>query len=261
MPLAYSPETSETSQPVLRQAPAKKLRNVACCNRVYVDEDGVISMSLRDQTVLGSVLITAYFAYIGYHGCTSGQTKCDSEHFPMISYFLKMPFYSRIFCLLSTYLCLTCIMGNIRVVYAVLYTPTKNANDGSNDTLYYFGLVGCITLPLVGYFDEDTYSLCHSILAVTFFICMSTYIFWLNSLMNKYKDQLTPAQAAIVPRLNKVTAAIIAAAVSFVTSYLVYGTAKPYFAYLEWTVTILLLNYFVIVSFDNDFYQSVKKIN
>lgn len=62
-----------------------------------------------------------------------------------------------------------------------------------------------------------------------------------------------------MPSINNVTNAIIAAVTSFITSYLIWGTAKPYFAYLEWTGTFLLLNFFVFACFDNDYYSSVKQ--
>lgn len=106
----------------------------------------------------------------------------------MISDFLKMPFYDRIFCLLSTFMCLTCMLGNIRAVHAVLYTPSQNAADGSNDILFYCGLAATIALPMVGYFDEDTYKTLHVVFAVTFFAGYTIYAFWVKALMNKYKD-------------------------------------------------------------------------
>jgi hypothetical protein len=244
--------------PVLRQAP-KRVRSTGCCNKLYIDDDGVVSLSLRDMSIFGCLLVTVFLVYIGYVGCTTGQAVCNDDHFPMISDFLKMPFYDRIFCLLTTFLCLTCMSGNIRVVYSVLAVPSQQAGDWQNDVLLVCGIVASFALPLVGYFDEDSAHTTHVICAMTFFVGYTVYAFWVCSLMNKYKAQLTPAQQATIPALNKATAAITAAVVSFATSYVIYGTAHPYFAYLEWTVTILLLNFFLIVSFDNDFYSSVKE--
>ena len=225
---------------------------------MIIDDKGTINVSLRDQSIFACLSMTAFLVFIGAYGCYTGEAVCNSEHFPMISDFLKLPFYDRIFCLLSTFLCLSCMIGNIRAVYAMLYPVCDEAKDWSNDVLFWLGVVGAFALPMVGFFDETIHTI-HGASAVTFFITYTIYAFWLLSLMQKYKDSLTQDQQAIIPTLKMTTAAIIAAGVSFVTSYLIYGTAKPYFAYLEWTLTLLLINFFAFVSFDNDYYQSVHR--
>lgn len=245
------------SQPIIRPAP-RRLRGTGCCNRFIIDDNGTISISLRDQSIFACVSMTAFLVFIGTYGCYTGEAVCDDEHFPMISDFLKLQFYDRIFCLLSTFLCLSCMLGNIRAVYSMLYPICQQTKDSSNDILFWLGLVGSFALPMVGFFDE-TIRLIHGASAVTFFICYTAYAFWLLSLMNKYKDQLTVEQQSIIPTLKWTTGAIIAAGISFVTSYLIWGTVKPYFAYLEWTLTLLLINFFSFVSFDNDYYQSVHR--
>jgi hypothetical protein len=79
-----------------------------CCNKFYVDENGVIGLSLRDMTVFTCVFTTVFLTSILYLSCTDGTAVCSTSHLPMISDLIKLPFYDRIFCIAAMFFSLTC---------------------------------------------------------------------------------------------------------------------------------------------------------
>jgi hypothetical membrane protein len=77
---------------------------------------------------------------------------------------------------------------NIRAFYKALYGI---ASDKTNDILYCLGFLSCISLPLIGVFDEKDYKLEHGLSAIVFFLSCCAYIFWLARVMQKYKAQFS----------------------------------------------------------------------
>ena len=66
---------------------------------------------------------------------------------------------------------------NIRAVYK---TMDGIISTSSNDTMMILGLISCVSLPLIGLFDEGFGSI-HVSLAVIFFTSALIYEFWLTT--------------------------------------------------------------------------------
>ena len=66
---------------------------------------------------------------------------------------------------------------NIRAVYKALY---DKVSPSSNDTMLILGLVACISLPLIGLFDEVNYLMIHGAMAGLFFGSAMIYEIWLT---------------------------------------------------------------------------------
>ena len=90
----------QTQQPVAPRRPAKSL-----FEPFFVIEDGVISLSLKNLTVIGCLLISGSLLSMLYMTCTNGYLdKLDcTERLPMISDVICLPIYDRIFCILTIF--------------------------------------------------------------------------------------------------------------------------------------------------------------
>lgn len=69
--------------------------------KFFVIDKGVISFSLRDLTLIGCTLLSVSISYMLYEGCSKQMVKCTEDDLPVISRVLALPFFDRIFCLLS----------------------------------------------------------------------------------------------------------------------------------------------------------------
>ena len=98
----------------------------------------------------------------------------------MISDVICLPFYDRIFCLLSCFFTMACFQVDCRAFYKRLYGI---ASDCQNDTLLGLGIIASFALPLIGYFDEHTYGTIHGIMAVLFFGSVGIYAFIIGGVM------------------------------------------------------------------------------
>ena len=61
-------------------------------------------------------------------------------------------------------------------------------STGSNDTMMIFGVVACVSLPLIGLFDE-TFGGIHVGIAAVFFGAQFLYQHWLTTELQNHKDK------------------------------------------------------------------------
>mmetsp|Transcript_3547 Transcript_3547/g.2576 ORF Transcript_3547/g.2576 Transcript_3547/m.2576 type:complete len:121 (-) Transcript_3547:433-795(-) len=113
--MMYSPQCTCSSLP-----PTPKQKSRSCFNPFFYIENGIISLSLRDTTLIGCLLITVSLLYFLYATCTDGTFECSREHLPWISDTICLPFYDRIFCLFSTFMMYCCFQVDIRAFYHLL---------------------------------------------------------------------------------------------------------------------------------------------
>jgi len=187
--------------------------------------------------------------------CNQELVLCDLDLwiFPMISSVICLPFWDRIFCLLTVLFAWSVQLGNIRAMYKKLYGI---ADDCTNDALMFLGLISLITLPLIGYFDEHNYGHIHGPLAGVFFGCTGIYAYLLTGTMDKYKDKLPAEDQALVGTLKTIRMYMTISLLTLVVSILIMGSAllTPI---AEWAVGLLFLNFFAFVVFSNDFYATI----
>jgi hypothetical protein len=90
-------------QPVYDATMYQRKKGSSYFEKFFVLQDGIISLSLRDLTLIGCILITASLGYMLYDNCENQYVECSWEKgIPMISGIICLPIYDRVACLLFT---------------------------------------------------------------------------------------------------------------------------------------------------------------
>lgn len=88
-----------------------------------------------------------------------------------------MEMYDRTFILLTTIMSFGIQQVNARAYYKKLY---GKVSDRYNDFLLILALLACVSLPLIGVFDENKYLPIHLTCATTFFGSCGLYLILLG---------------------------------------------------------------------------------
>lgn len=105
--------------------------------------------------------------------CNDGtRPNCSLFDLPNISDLGRIHPWDRLYCLVMTFHCMTCLQSNVRAFYKLNY---DNEDQGTNRFLFWIGFIGTFLLPPVGYFDEKMVPILHPCLATGFFICFILY--------------------------------------------------------------------------------------
>ncbi len=224
--------------------------------KFFVIQEGVISLSLRDMTLIATLSITADLLINLYSACNTKQVECDFANgkIPMISGVICLPFWDRIFCLLTAFFAWTCHQVNIRANYKKMYGI---ATDCTNDTCMYLGIASVVSLPLIGFFDEHNFGICHGILAVTFFGCTGIYATMMARSMSKNKDKLPLADQNVVKTINVVSKLMMTCLATLAVSIALFGSNYWLTPAAEWATGILFLNFFSFLVYANPYYDSI----
>ena len=97
-----------TGQLVL--VPVKPHRQYRSCFKdFFIEEEGVISLSLKSLTILGSVITTCYLLFIAYYACyVRHDVNCEWKvRRPTISDIIMLPYYDRSWGIIVTFFSLT----------------------------------------------------------------------------------------------------------------------------------------------------------
>ena len=215
-------------------------------------EDGVISFSLKGMSILFSLLISVTLLYMLYASCSDGTFECDLKDFPMVSNVIALEMNTRIFLLLTCIFMFGVNQVNIRAFYKKLYGYISN---GHNDTIYYVGLVSLVTLPLIGIFDMHQWKTPHAILAVAFFGSFGAYAVMVSNAMYTNIDKFPSNQQQSIKTLKNSTTGLMISLGLLAVSALLHGPT-PLF---EWITVLYYLNFFAIMAFTNDFYDSIHE--
>jgi hypothetical protein len=168
---------------MVNMPPKAKYRS--CFRNFFVSQDGVISLSLKSLTLVGSISITVALLTMLFLACKNGQVKCDWRyHSPMVSDVICLPMMDRVWCILTTFFSLSVMQVNIRAEYKRLHGI---ASSKQNDHLIWIGAVTCISFPLIGYFDEHNYSTIHGLVSGTFFLATAAYGHKLSNQLWKHR--------------------------------------------------------------------------
>mmetsp|Transcript_224 Transcript_224/g.224 ORF Transcript_224/g.224 Transcript_224/m.224 type:complete len:107 (-) Transcript_224:84-404(-) len=103
----------------------------------------------------------------------------------MISDITCKPFYDRIFCIVTMFFSWTVFQADVRAFYHRL---NGIATQKQNDYLLGFGYIATFVMPLIGYFDEHTYSIIHVLCATSYFLFASLYAWLLCYVMDKNRS-------------------------------------------------------------------------
>ena len=102
--LIYEPnlQNYENINPCLCKCSKKKNHKGSIFSKWFVVEEGVISLSLKDFTVLFSLIVTLTLLMMLWQSCQAGNFECTIEKWPMISDVINQEMYIRVFILLMT---------------------------------------------------------------------------------------------------------------------------------------------------------------
>jgi hypothetical membrane protein len=239
------------------QQAAKKIDVESFFAKWFVFEDGVISVSLRNLTIVCSLVITTTLLLILFFSCNDGTGRyvCTFAKWPMISDVINQEMYNRTFILLTAIFMFGVQQVNLRAFYKQLYGKVSN---GRLDTMMWLGIISMIGLPMVGIFDEHNWKVLHGISAGCFFLGFMVYARLLACAMHETKSQFDkPTQAAIDSMYSNVTNLILVT-LGFAVSMIFHG-AGGISAILEWGVALYFVNFFSIAAYANPFYDSVHQ--
>jgi hypothetical protein len=143
----------------------------------------------------------------------------------------------------------------VRAFYSRLYGI---ASDCQNDTLLVLGIITTFSLPAIGFFDEHTYGTIHGICAVLFFGSVGIYAFLIGGIMQDNINSFPESQWREIKLMNKMKWIMLASLLLLGLSELFGGPYSDWLTPLtEWITTLLYVNYFAILSFTNQYYDSV----
>ena len=108
-------------------------------------------MSLKDLTLIMGILISASLLIKLYLSCSAGTFECTTQNFPMVSTIIAQEMYNRLFIFLTAVFMFGVQQTNLRAFYKKLYGVIPNSQ---NDNMFWLGTASCLSLPLIGIFDE-----------------------------------------------------------------------------------------------------------
>ena len=129
-------------------------------------EEGVISISLRWMTLVATGLVAFVICGGTYIAWYLTLVPIDETHWPFISDISCMPYFDRAFCLVFMFYALSVQQANVRAYYLML-SPYVSATY--NYLLFGIGILACLILPLIYYWDEYWFLTTHDALALIFF--------------------------------------------------------------------------------------------
>jgi len=225
-------------------------------SKFFILEDGVISLSLRDMTVILSLGMSATLLAMGYLSCTDGTFVCNAQRFPMISdVIISKEMYNRVFLLMTTIIMFGVQQVNIRAFYKKLYGIIP---DGNNDFLFDLGLVSCFALPMIGIFDEKSYITMHCISAGFFFGCFGIYCVLLGRYLWNNREKFPASEQRSISVMVWNTWGLMAVLVLFGLSTQ-FAQHTAFCPISEWVLVIYYANFFAIASYTNQFYDSIHE--
>ena len=216
----------------------------------FIVENGVVSFSLRDITLVSGLSITVALLWMLYVTCTDGTFECSLTQFPMVSNVIGLKMYDRTFLFMTSFLMFGANIGNIRAFYKKQYGVVP---DGSNDLLLLLGLVASLSLPLIGVFDMYKWKLPHAVCAVLFFGCFGFYCNILASNLYAHRDRFPAEEQASISSMKTHARTLMILLVLTGLSALLHGPTAP----IEWALVLYYVNFFGIASYANSFYSSV----
>jgi hypothetical protein len=231
--------------------PPPKYRSIF--ERFYYVEDGVISISLKDMTLVGTLAITGFLLFILYRSCTT-LAECGEDYVPMVSAIIALPLYDRITCLLFTFYAFTVMQANVRCYYKMFYGI---AHPFKLDLIMFLGVVSCVSLVMIAFFDMYVWGFIHNPTAVVFFVSASFNTGFIAYEMKFHKDKFPAEEHAMIDKCYMWCIATIVTAVTMGISLGMWGVhywAGPTF---EWLSVIMLLNFYNMACMVNPYYSSI----
>ena len=162
--------------------------------------------------------------------------------------------YDRIFVITTSFYAYGTHSANVRAFFKIIYGV---APDRKNDWLLISGYVTCLSLPLIGVFDEHNYTPIHYMMAAFFFSAFGFYALNLGEVMYTNIDKFPKEDAKIIWFICKFSYFIVILDVLFGLSFMSDKMGLFIRPVLEWTIVLSAVNFFYILSLTNRFYDSI----
>ncbi|CDW79479.1 UNKNOWN [Stylonychia lemnae] len=221
-------------------------------SKFYIEKDGVISLSLKDLTIICNMILTGALLGMLFTSCQTGLYVCEYGSFPYISQIIKEPIYVRIYIFLTTIYMFGVHQLNIRAFHKKLHGVISKFH---NDMIMHLGLISTVTLPLIGLFDMDLFPASHGIFALYFFLTFGGYCIMLSSALSTNIDKFPDSDHFGIIIIKYASYGLFVTIITYLVafSYIPVGPT----AYIEWFMVLYLVNIFTIASFTNQYYDSV----
>lgn len=222
----------------------------------FVMEDGVISVSLKNMTILFAMGISVALILMLIASCNdgTGDYKCTLQDWPMVSDVICQEMYNRVFILLTAIFMFGVQQANLRAFYKQLYGKVSN---GRNDTMMYIGILSMCALPMVGIFDEHM-GAPHGIAAGIFFGGFMIYARLVGNAIYENRAQFPADEQDAISSIHKHITGLMLTTLAFGISIALRGSGGIT-AIFEWATVFYFVNFFSIASFANPYYDSVHQ--
>ena len=139
------------------------------------------------------------------------------------------------------------MQANVRAVYKLLY---GKVSAKTNDGLLIWGVLLCVSFPLIAYFDEKNYLVIHLSIALVFFLSTCVYANKLSSILHRHKSQFNSSTHGLIDFLNGLGWVMLG--VGILMGIVWYIGFHP--EILKWLLALMYMNYFMFASKMNTYY-------
>ena len=127
----------------------------------------------------------------------------------------------------------------------------------TNDYLLLLGIITCVCVPAITFFDDENFKVLHGIIASGAFLGGAFYANALSKTMIAHRKLFDLATQTEIATASKLAVTINATLGSFLMSMTLYGSGYWSTSMFEWLLTFQIFNYFALTSFTNSYYQTV----
>jgi hypothetical protein len=173
------------------------------------------------------------------------------HHHPMVSDVICLPFFDRIWCIITTFFSYTVTQTNIRAFYKRFHGIIP---ESDNNTIMFFGWGIVFSFPLIGFFDEHNYAPIHFTLAAIFFSSATIYLYKLGNRFYEHQDKFPYLSSWVIGFIHLQGRIVLFFCVVFFISFLF----EFYIPLWEWIVGVSFINIFTFSAFINPYYECVR---
>jgi len=143
---------------------------------------------------------------------------------------------------------------NVRAYYCALHGLVS---ETYNNCMLAVGILACLILPLIYYWDEYWFLETHDALALSFFFLQTIYVFMASSAFSNNAAKFPDADQNAIWRLSLASYVLVLALGTFVYVNVQYPEDVFHQAIIEWVTVGLMMSWAAYASFESPYYESV----
>lgn len=172
------------------------------------------------------------------------------HHHPMVSDVICLPFFDRIWCILTTFFSYTVTQTNIRAFYKRFH---GHIPESENNNMMWYGWGIVFSFPLIGFFDEHNFAVIHFTLAFIFFSSATIYLYKLGNKFYEHREKFPGLSSTVIGWMKFQGRLLIVFCIIFFVSFVF----QFYIPLWEWILGVSFINQFTFTAFINPFYDSI----